>query len=296
MDVVAGRARAPRRPPGGPAVSSRAARAAHGRGGLARRARHLRGGHRHRQRHLRDRAAHLGAASTPARDPRLRLVAVDDAGTRARLGRRRRRSATAASTPGSSSTASTSTPTPGAGAAAASCSTRSSRRARPQGIWTVQSGIFPENTASLALHERCGFRVVGRRERLGAPPRPLAGRALRRAAQQHRRQVRLRAPYVYRPDVSYVPIEAQRLFTSAATVRDRGRATRHDRHPGDRGEWRLSGLAPARTARRLARTEGQVVPARRYPRGHTGADPRGRACAEPAARTECGAGAAGIDP
>lgn len=35
------------------------------------------------------------------------------------------------------------------------------------GIWTVQSGIFPENRASLALHERCGFRVVGVRERLG---------------------------------------------------------------------------------------------------------------------------------
>ncbi|MPZ25457.1 MAG: GNAT family N-acetyltransferase [Micromonosporaceae bacterium] len=35
------------------------------------------------------------------------------------------------------------------------------------GIWTVQSGIFPENVASLALHERVGFRVVGRRERLG---------------------------------------------------------------------------------------------------------------------------------
>nr|WP_037956977.1 GNAT family N-acetyltransferase [Streptomyces sulphureus] len=35
------------------------------------------------------------------------------------------------------------------------------------GIWTVQSGIFPENTASLACHERAGFRVVGRRERMG---------------------------------------------------------------------------------------------------------------------------------
>jgi L-amino acid N-acyltransferase YncA len=35
------------------------------------------------------------------------------------------------------------------------------------GIWTIQSGIFPENTASLALHEAVGFRVVGRRERLG---------------------------------------------------------------------------------------------------------------------------------
>jgi putative acetyltransferase len=35
------------------------------------------------------------------------------------------------------------------------------------GIWTVQTGIFPENTASLALHHACGFRVVGVRERLG---------------------------------------------------------------------------------------------------------------------------------
>lgn len=35
------------------------------------------------------------------------------------------------------------------------------------GIWTIQSGIFPENTASLALHERAGFRVIGRRERIG---------------------------------------------------------------------------------------------------------------------------------
>lgn len=35
------------------------------------------------------------------------------------------------------------------------------------GIWTVQSGVFPENTASLRLHERAGFRVVGTRERVG---------------------------------------------------------------------------------------------------------------------------------
>jgi L-amino acid N-acyltransferase YncA len=35
------------------------------------------------------------------------------------------------------------------------------------GIWTIQSGIFPENAASLALHEAVGFRVVGTRERLG---------------------------------------------------------------------------------------------------------------------------------
>ena len=35
------------------------------------------------------------------------------------------------------------------------------------GMWTLQTGIFPENEASLALHQRCGFRVVGRREKIG---------------------------------------------------------------------------------------------------------------------------------
>lgn len=35
------------------------------------------------------------------------------------------------------------------------------------GIWTIQSGIFPENTASAALHRAAGFRTVGTRERIG---------------------------------------------------------------------------------------------------------------------------------
>lgn len=35
------------------------------------------------------------------------------------------------------------------------------------GIWTVQSGIFPENRTSLALHKSAGFRVIGTRERIG---------------------------------------------------------------------------------------------------------------------------------
>ena len=35
------------------------------------------------------------------------------------------------------------------------------------GIWTIQSGIFPENAASLAVHRRAGFRVIGTRERIG---------------------------------------------------------------------------------------------------------------------------------
>ena len=32
------------------------------------------------------------------------------------------------------------------------------------GVWTIQSGIFPENHASLRLHEQAGFRVVGTRQ------------------------------------------------------------------------------------------------------------------------------------
>lgn len=40
-------------------------------------------------------------------------------------------------------------------------------RAEQHGIWTVQCGVFPENDASLRLHRRVGFRVVGRRERIG---------------------------------------------------------------------------------------------------------------------------------
>ena len=35
------------------------------------------------------------------------------------------------------------------------------------GVWTIQTGIFPENEASVRLHERAGFRTIGRRERLG---------------------------------------------------------------------------------------------------------------------------------
>jgi L-amino acid N-acyltransferase YncA len=35
------------------------------------------------------------------------------------------------------------------------------------GLWTIQTSIFPENVASVELHRRCGFRVVGTRERIG---------------------------------------------------------------------------------------------------------------------------------
>jgi L-amino acid N-acyltransferase YncA len=35
------------------------------------------------------------------------------------------------------------------------------------GVWTIQSSVFPENTASLRLHQQAGFRVIGVRERVG---------------------------------------------------------------------------------------------------------------------------------
>ena len=40
-------------------------------------------------------------------------------------------------------------------------------RSEDEGIWTLQAGIFPENEASISLHQGCGFRLVGIRERLG---------------------------------------------------------------------------------------------------------------------------------
>lgn len=45
--------------------------------------------------------------------------------------------------------------------------TRLIEEAEKNGIWTLQAGIFPENLASLVLHQKCGFREVGRRQRLG---------------------------------------------------------------------------------------------------------------------------------
>jgi len=52
----------------------------------------------------------------------------------------------------------------GAGRALLSELVRASEEA---GIWTLQAGIFPENTASLTIHQACGFRTVGVREKLG---------------------------------------------------------------------------------------------------------------------------------
>lgn len=36
-----------------------------------------------------------------------------------------------------------------------------------EGLWTLQSGIFPENEASIQLHKKMGFRYIGKREKIG---------------------------------------------------------------------------------------------------------------------------------
>jgi len=58
------------------------------------------------------------------------------------------------------------------------------------GIWTIQSGVFPDNTASMRLHEKAGFRVIGLRHHPGRMQRP--GGAWRDVALVERR-----SPTVY---------------------------------------------------------------------------------------------------
>ena len=45
--------------------------------------------------------------------------------------------------------------------------TRLAADSEAAGIWTLQAGIFPENAASIAIHQTAGFRIVGTRERIG---------------------------------------------------------------------------------------------------------------------------------
>ncbi len=40
-------------------------------------------------------------------------------------------------------------------------------KSESEGIWTLQAGIFPENKASIALHKKCGFKILGIRNKLG---------------------------------------------------------------------------------------------------------------------------------
>ncbi|MHC0441696.1 N-acetyltransferase family protein [Flavobacterium sp. 3-210] len=41
------------------------------------------------------------------------------------------------------------------------------KQSEAEGIWTLQAGIFPENKASMRIHEKAGFRILGIREKIG---------------------------------------------------------------------------------------------------------------------------------
>ena len=41
------------------------------------------------------------------------------------------------------------------------------RQSEQNGFWTLTAGIFPENEASLKIHQQAGFKVLGIRERIG---------------------------------------------------------------------------------------------------------------------------------
>jgi len=43
------------------------------------------------------------------------------------------------------------------------------------GIWTLVSSVFPENEATLKLHTKYGFRIIGKRERIAQPRRKMEG-------------------------------------------------------------------------------------------------------------------------
>ena len=51
-------------------------------------------------------------------------------------------------------------------ASARRCSTPRSPRPTPAGLWTLQTSIFPENRASLALHHSAGYRTLAVRTRI----------------------------------------------------------------------------------------------------------------------------------
>ena len=119
------------------------------------------------------RSSTAAASDTPASSPR--RTAPSSAGPR--YPRLRLETVTQES----SSTRSTSPSThAGAGSARALLEALIASAAE-HGIWTIQTSVFPENAASLALHERLGFRIVGRRERIAVAPRQVARYAAARA-------------------------------------------------------------------------------------------------------------------
>ena len=158
MGVLAPRPCCPDRPPG-----RRPVRAAGGRR-LERRAPHLRRRHRHRRRDLRNRSARCAGHSTPSGCP---TTAGSPRST--------------AQVAGWAAATAVSTRDCYAGVAETSVYVAADFRGRgvgkalvhkqvnaadDAGLWTLQTSIFPENRASLALHHSAGFRTLGVRERI----------------------------------------------------------------------------------------------------------------------------------
>jgi L-amino acid N-acyltransferase YncA len=73
------------------------------------------------------------------------------------------------------------------------------------GIWTIQSGVFPENVASLRLHERAGFRIIGVRHHPGRDQRP--GGAWRDVVLIERRSATVYPPSVAGTDEMRVELD-----------------------------------------------------------------------------------------
>lgn len=71
----------------------------------------------------------------------------------------------------------------GAGASASTCSRLCATLADASGYWTLQSTVLQDNEASRRLHAKCGFRLVGRRERIA---RDCHGRWLDTFLMEHR--------------------------------------------------------------------------------------------------------------
>ena len=128
------------------------------------RARHLRRGRRHPQRHVRDR----GAVGTQARRE---VAARAPLGRRARrhgrgVGRGRSRQSTASATRASAETSVYVTETARGRGVGKALLHRQVTEADRNGLWTLQTAVFPENRASIALHHSAGYRTLAVRPRI----------------------------------------------------------------------------------------------------------------------------------
>ena len=199
--------------------------------------RHLRRGHRHPQRHLRDRGPRPSrprpTRGCPTTDGSPRSTAGSSAGPPLEPVSPRR------STPASARPRSTSATATAAEASARRCIYRQVTAADTAGLWTLQTAIFPENRASIALHHSAGYRTLGVRERIGRHHGVLARHRLPRTAPRRLTSPAFTPPRVARGTRPSRRTAADRplpdLLVKAAGRRDR---------PVLRGPRRMSSSVP----------------------------------------------------